>query len=109
MSQKGIRLDKAVVACGLASTRSQAESNIRLGNIIVNKRVVTNPNTVVSFDAKLRLLSKKQYVSRAGLKLAGVAKDFRLNFRNKIILDIGSSTGGFTDYALNNGAKKLLL
>lgn len=48
------------------------------------------------------------YVSRAGLKLASVAKTLQLNFKDKLVLDVGSSTGGFTDYALQNGAKKVI-
>src|SRR5690606_24377340 len=52
-------------------------------------------------------LAKEQYVSRAGLKLASVAKVLKLDFKGRIVLDVGSSTGGFTDYALKHGAKKV--
>ncbi len=51
---------------------------------------------------------KEKYVSRAGLKLAGVSDAFKLDFTSKIVLDVGSSTGGFTDYALQHGAKKVI-
>jgi 23S rRNA (cytidine1920-2'-O)/16S rRNA (cytidine1409-2'-O)-methyltransferase len=56
----------------------------------------------------ISLTIKEQYVSRAALKLASVAKKLNLDFRNKVVLDVGSSTGGFTEYALKHGAKKSL-
>jgi 23S rRNA (cytidine1920-2'-O)/16S rRNA (cytidine1409-2'-O)-methyltransferase len=56
----------------------------------------------------INLNQAEQYVSRAGLKLASVADIFKLNFNNKTVLDVGSSTGGFTDYALKHGAKKVI-
>jgi len=101
------RLDAAVVGRGLAPTRSQAESWIRLGKVTVDGVVVTKPGTFVRETAKLELTASEQYVSRAGLKLASVAELLKLDFRDKIVLDVGSSTGGFTDYALRHGAKKV--
>lgn len=100
------RLDQELVGRGLAPTRSQAESNIRLGKVVVNKKIITKAGTMVSPDDIIKLTSKEQYVSRAGLKLSSVAKTLGLNFRGKVILDVGSSTGGFTDYALQHGAEK---
>lgn len=102
------RLDQALVAQNLVSTRSQAESYIKLGNVTVDGRVVTKPGTLVNEDAKLQLAADKQYVSRAALKLASVAKALELDFRGKTVLDVGSSTGGFTDYALQHGAAKVI-
>lgn len=101
------RLDHAVVARGLVTTRSQAESYIRLGQVLVNGKVEKKPGFAVTDDAKIMLSTDERYVSRAGLKLASVAKDFGLNFANATVLDVGSSTGGFTDYALQHGAKKV--
>lgn len=69
--------------------------------------MVKKPGHFVSTNNLVELDIREQYVSRAGLKLASVAKEFGLDFRDKIVLDIGSSTGGFTDYALQNGAKKV--
>jgi 23S rRNA (cytidine1920-2'-O)/16S rRNA (cytidine1409-2'-O)-methyltransferase len=57
---------------------------------------------------EIRLTAREQYVSRAGLKLASVARALKLNFKDKIVLDVGSSTGGFTDYALRHGAKRVI-
>jgi len=61
----------------------------------------------VSDSDEIKLEKKETYVSRAGLKLASVAEYFHLNFQDKTVLDIGSSTGGFTDYSLRHGAKKV--
>jgi 23S rRNA (cytidine1920-2'-O)/16S rRNA (cytidine1409-2'-O)-methyltransferase len=102
------RLDQAVVARGLTASRSQAESFIRLGTVMVNKKVVTKAGTLVSDEDAIELNSDEQYVSRAGLKLASVAHVLNLDFRGKTVLDVGSSTGGFTDYALRHGASKVL-
>lgn len=102
------RLDKLLTIKGLVPTRSQAESFIRLGQVRVNGTILTKPGVLVSEEADVKLLAKEQYVSRAGLKLASAAKALKLDFRDKIVLDVGSSTGGFTDFALKNGAAKVI-
>lgn len=102
------RLDQETVNRGLMMTRSQAENLIRLGKVTVNESIVTKPGYLVGENDKIELAVKEQYVSRAGLKLASVAEQLQLNFRGKIVLDVGSSTGGFTDYALQHGAKKMI-
>lgn len=99
------RLDHLAVARGVIATRSQAESWIRLGKVTVNGKVVTKPGTFVDDTSTIALTGTERYVSRAGLKLASVASVFRLDFSGKIVLDVGSSTGGFTDYALQHGAE----
>lgn len=102
------RLDQELVRRGLVATRSQAESFIKLGQVTVNRRVVIKPGYLVSESDEVKLTAKEQYVSRAGLKLASAASALGLDFRNKMVLDVGSSTGGFTDYALRHGAKKVM-
>ncbi|HSX30248.1 MAG TPA: TlyA family RNA methyltransferase [Candidatus Saccharimonadales bacterium] len=102
------RLDQTVVAKGLVLTRSQAESWIRLGKVQVDGRVVTKAGFLVDSGATIVLTATEQYVSRAGLKLASVAGALRLEFKDKVMLDVGSSTGGFTDYALQHGARKVI-
>lgn len=102
------RLDQELVRRELVNTRSQAESYIRLGKVVVNKKIITKAGTMVGAEDKIRLITREQYVSRAGLKLASVAKVLNLDFRDKVVLDVGSSTGGFTDYALQHGAKKVI-
>lgn len=101
------RLDKALVERGLATTRSQADNFIRLGYVFLNKKIVQKSGTMVSDSDEIKLEKRETYVSRAGLKLASVAEYFHLNFQDKTVLDIGSSTGGFTDYSLRHGAKKV--
>jgi len=101
------RLDAELTARGLASTRSQAESWIKLGKVTVDGKVITKSGHFVNENADLKLTAEEQYVSRAGLKLASVAKLLNLNFKDKVVLDVGSSTGGFTDYSLQHGARKV--
>lgn len=102
------RLDQEMARRGLLPTRSQAESFIRLGEVTVNGKVVTKPGASVSAQDDIRLTAAEQYVSRAGLKLASVAAALKLDFKDAAMLDVGSSTGGFTDYALRHGAKKVI-
>jgi 23S rRNA (cytidine1920-2'-O)/16S rRNA (cytidine1409-2'-O)-methyltransferase len=97
-----------MVAKGLVLTRSQAESWIRLGKVQVNGKVVTKTGFMVGDEAVLNLTANEQYVSRAGLKLASVAQTLGLSFAQTVMLDVGSSTGGFTDYALQHGAQKVI-
>lgn len=103
-----LRLDSALVKRGLISTRSQAEQEIEFGNVAVNGKIITKTSFLVNQEDKIRLISKNPYVSRAGLKLASVSKKLSLDFKDKIVLDVGSSTGGFTDFALQHGAKKVI-
>ncbi len=102
------RLDQAVVERGLVATRSQGESWIRLGKVFVNDKAITKPGFLVGDDADVELRASEQYVSRAGLKLASVAQALKLDFADAVMLDVGSSTGGFTDYALQHGARKVI-
>ena len=101
------RLDAALTAMGLVPTRSQAESVIKLGEVKVNGQVITKPGYFISDTATIQMKEKERYVSRAGLKLASVAEVLNLDFRDTVVLDVGSSTGGFTDYALKHGATKV--
>ncbi len=102
------RLDYEVFRRELAQSRSAAESWIRLGKVRVDGRLVTKTGQFVDESADIKLAAKEQYVSRAGLKLASVAEKFGVDFMGKTVLDVGSSTGGFTDYALRRGASKVI-
>lgn len=97
-----------MVLRGLAPTRSQAESRIKLGEVHVAGQVITKPGHFVAPSAKVVVKASEQYVSRAGLKLASVAAVLNLDFKNAQVLDVGSSTGGFTDFALKRGAQKVI-
>lgn len=101
------RLDAELVARGLVSSRSQGESWIKLGKVTVDDRIIKKSGHFVTENSDIKFTATEQYVSRAGLKLASVAKLLRVNFKDTTVLDVGSSTGGFTDYALQNGAKKV--
>ena len=103
-----IRLDQKLVALGLSPTRSQAENYIKLGYVLVDSEPILKPGHFVSKNSQIKLNKSKIYVSRAGLKLEAANKIFKTNFKDKIILDVGSSTGGFTDYSLQSGAKKII-
>lgn len=102
------RLDQALVAHGLVATRSQAESYIKLGDVQVDGKVIRKPGTFVGDEVNIKLTAEEQYVSRAALKLASVTQALHIDFANKVVLDVGSSTGGFTDYALQHGARKAI-
>ena len=102
------RLDTELAKRGLTQSRSQAENLIRLGQIEVDGRIASKPGQPVGPDSIIKLLASERYVSRAGLKLASVAANFKIDFTDKVVLDIGSSTGGFTDYALQHGASRVI-
>jgi len=102
------RLDQALARQGMVATRSQAESYIKLGKVKVNGKLVSKPGALVGDKDQLELVQDEQYVSRAALKLASVTDKLGLNFTEATVLDVGSSTGGFTYFALRHGAKKVI-
>jgi 23S rRNA (cytidine1920-2'-O)/16S rRNA (cytidine1409-2'-O)-methyltransferase len=101
------RLDVAMAARSLVVSRSQAESYVRLGQVTVNGRPATKPGQMVVPTDSIVLAAQEQYVGRAALKLKSAAEAFKLDFTGKTVLDVGSSTGGFTQYALQHGAAKV--
>jgi 23S rRNA (cytidine1920-2'-O)/16S rRNA (cytidine1409-2'-O)-methyltransferase len=103
-----MRLDQALYEKGMVNSRSQATSYIKLGEVTVNGQVITKAGEMVGDHDKLKVTTQTQYVSRAALKLASVADEFELDFQGKTVLDIGSSTGGFTQYVLMHGAQQVL-
>lgn len=108
MSKKGERLDILLVEKGFFESRSRAQAAIMEGKILVNDEKVTKAGTSVPKEAEIRILGEQlPYVSRGGLKLEKAVEEFGLTFVNKIVLDLGASTGGFTDCALQKGAVKV--
>ena len=102
------RLDKLLVERGLAPTRQKAQALILAGQVAVDGRPADKPGTLVSADARLELAAPPSpYVSRGGVKLEGALEDFALDVRGKVCLDIGASTGGFTDCLLQRGAARV--
>jgi 23S rRNA (cytidine1920-2'-O)/16S rRNA (cytidine1409-2'-O)-methyltransferase len=100
------RLDEAVVAAGLAETRSRAEALIRAGRVLVDDVPVEKPGARLAPGAKLRLRGDaKRFASRGGDKLAGALEDLCVPVAGRLCLDVGASTGGFTDCLLQAGAR----
>ena len=107
--QEKIRLDQLLVKQQLADTTIKAQAIIMAGKVLVNEQKETKPGTTVSTTAILRLLGEtSKYVSRGGLKLEGALKEFGINALGKFCLDIGASTGGFTDCLLQQGATHVI-
>ncbi len=99
------RLDSLLVARGLVPTRSKAADLIRRGAVQVAGRVVTKPGKPIASEARLDVNMEAQpYVSRGGLKLAAALDHFKIDVEGMCALDIGASTGGFTDVLLRRGA-----
>ena len=102
------RLDAILVEQGFFDTRSKAQAAIMAGQILVNDLKVDKPGTQVADEVKIKIIgSKLPYVSRGGLKLEKALKVFPITLKDKIVADIGASTGGFTDCSLQNGARKV--
>lgn len=102
------RLDALLTAKGLFESRAKAQAAIMAGQILVNEQKIDKPGTQVPEDAAIRILGDKlPYVSRGGLKLEKALKIFPISVEGKVVADIGASTGGFTDCALQNGAAKV--
>ena len=105
---KKIRLDMYLVNEGIFATREKARVAIMEGNVFVNNQKEDKPGTMIKEDAKVEYRGDKlKYVSRGGLKLEKAVKVFDIDLSDKVCIDIGSSTGGFTDLMLQNGAKKV--
>lgn len=102
------RLDIHMVQTFKLKSRSLASELIRSGGVSVNGQIVLKCGTLVGDNDKVALIKEVcRYVSRAGLKLEKAKTFFDLDFNDKVVLDIGASTGGFTDFCLQNGAKKV--
>lgn len=101
------RLDVLIVSRGLCDSREQAQRLILAGEVSVREQVITKPGTKVDDSLPITLKSKPKYVSRGGLKLEGALQAFPVSVQGKVCLDIGSSTGGFTDCLLQNGALRV--
>ena len=103
------RLDKLVVERGLAPTRERAQALILAARILVDEQKQTKPGFAVAETAALRMLGEEQrYVSRGGLKLEAALAYWEIELNGRACLDIGASTGGFTDCMLQHGAARVL-
>lgn len=104
-----MRLDIYLVQHNFFASREQAKTNIINGNVSVNGKVALKPSSLVAETDRVEILAENfiKYVSRGGLKLEKALREFNIDCTKKIALDVGSSTGGFTDCLLQSGASKV--
>ncbi len=102
-----IRLDKLIFERGLVDSREKAQALIMAGQVVVEGKKIDKPGQKVSESAEVEVLSLPRYVSRGGEKLEGALKRFGIGPKGWVVLDVGSSTGGFTDCLLQHGAKRV--
>ena len=101
-----MRLDLILVEKGFYDSRVKAKQAIEGGRVFVNGVLATKPSK--NYDETVKIEAKPfEYVSRGGFKLEKALAEFKINLQGKLVLDIGASTGGFTDVCLQNGAKKV--
>jgi 23S rRNA (cytidine1920-2'-O)/16S rRNA (cytidine1409-2'-O)-methyltransferase len=102
------RLDQFLVENGYFESRTRSQAAIMAGQILVNEQKIDKAGTLINEDSKIRILGEKlKYVSRGGLKLEKALDEFKIDPAGMICLDIGASTGGFTDCLLQRGAEKV--
>jgi len=104
-----LRLDKLVVDRGLASSRERAQALILAGNVLVDEQKIDKAGAQVDAESSIRLLAEEpKYVSRGGLKLEHALERWNIDVTGKVCLDVGASTGGFTDCLLQHGAARVI-
>lgn len=109
MAAERLRLDKALVERGLVVSRERAQAMILAGRVLVNEQKVDKPGAAIAEGAAVRLLGEEmRYVSRGGLKLEGALTRWSIELAGRACLDVGASTGGFTDCMLQHGATSVL-
>ena len=102
-----VRLDTQLVAGGLVSSREKAKRLILAGAVRVNGQVAAKPSDLVEETARLEVAAAEKYVSRGGHKLEAALDSFGVFCQNTVCIDIGASTGGFTDCLLQRGARRV--
>jgi 23S rRNA (cytidine1920-2'-O)/16S rRNA (cytidine1409-2'-O)-methyltransferase len=103
-----IRLDVLIVERGLVPSRERAQAILLAGNVLVNGQKMEKPGSQVAADARVEIIGEAlRYASRGGLKLEGALEDFAISPGDRVCLDVGSSTGGFTDCLLRRGAARV--
>ncbi|MBZ5578380.1 MAG: TlyA family RNA methyltransferase [Acidobacteriia bacterium] len=102
-----VRLDRLLVERGLAESREKAQALIMAGEVLLDGQKAAKPGQSVAADAALEVLARPPYVSRGGFKLAAALSHFSIDVTGRVCLDIGASTGGFTDVLLQAGASRV--
>jgi|SRR5947199_1233525 len=109
MPSTKIRLDKLLLERGLAKSRERAQALLLAGKVLVNGQRIDKSGAAVEPDCEIRLLGEDlKYVSRGGLKLERALQHWQIDVRGKVCLDVGASTGGFTDCLLQHGASRVI-
>ena len=104
-----IRIDRLLVERGLVPSRERGQALILAGKVLVDEQKIEKPSTAVASESPIRLLGEDQrYVSRGGLKLEAALEHWKIDVNGKTCLDVGASTGGFTDCLLQHGAKRVI-
>ncbi len=101
------RLDVLLVARGLADSREKAQALVLAGEVMLNGQKARKPGHTVPEDCRLEVMARPAHVSRGGQKLAHALREFQINVAGRVCLDVGASTGGFTDCLLQNGASRV--
>jgi len=101
------RADRLLVERGLFDSRAKAQAAIAAGLVTADERIVSKPSEEIPIDAALRAGAAHPYVSRGGIKLAAALDHFRFDPRNRVCLDVGASTGGFTQVLIDRGARRV--
>ncbi len=101
------RLDRQLVARGLAESREKAQALIMAGEVLVDGRKAHKPGETVSLSCTIELLARPRFVGRGGIKLQAALEHFNIDPTGMVCLDVGASTGGFTDCLLQNGAARV--
>ncbi len=104
------RIDKLLVDRGLAESRTKAQALVMAGAVIVDEQRVNKPSELFQSNSKIRIKedAASRYVSRGGLKLEAALREFQIDAKGLVCLDVGASTGGFTDCLLQHGARKVV-
>jgi 23S rRNA (cytidine1920-2'-O)/16S rRNA (cytidine1409-2'-O)-methyltransferase len=105
---KRIRIDKFLVDQGYFSSRERAQRSILAGHVLVEEQVIDKPGTLVRPNAAVRVVTEEKFVGRGGYKLEAALDHFCISATDLVCLDVGASTGGFTDCLLQRGAKKVI-
>ena len=102
-----MRLDKYLVENGLVESRAKAQDLIKEGNVLINDKIIKKDSYNVLDTDNVKLLEVESYVSRGAYKLIEALNNFNIDVNNKVVLDVGASTGGFTDVLIKRGALKV--
>ena len=102
-----IRLDQHIMELGLAGSRNRAQELIKEGLVLLNGKICNKPSKEITSGSSVSIVNQQQWVSRAGKKLFEALKSFEVKVEGKTALDVGSSTGGFTQVLLYEGAEKI--